>query len=254
MKYYFFLLFVLMPKHSVFSQNYSVGDSLIAVAINGLSVREEPDIQSSKLQVLRNNDKIVVKNILNDSVVQDSIFGFQGDWILIETEIGVMGYVYDAFVSTLPIASPINRNGKTISEISYLEELPSVLKKYAIDNFSSSGCEFEWSNNYDGESHHSMSTLNFDQGHSLIEHGFWEGSAAELILKNVRPSEVYYLVNQFFINSKIDGIEVNDYHLRNPPDYSMWNKCVINSNSSCLVEIIKLSKTSYAIKFNFPCC
>lgn len=237
--------------------NYSIGDTLNVVAINGLTVRSTPSAKGEKITVLKTQERVCIKDTFDFKIRHDSIFGFKGNWVLIQTTENITGYVFDAFLSTLPVAKSMSENGKLIpnSSFEYSEWLPNLLKQYAIDNFTETDCVFEYQNRIDGESAHGMKIQDFQKGHVFIEHGYWEGTSTELSLKNVRISEIYYLIHQFLKDTNEEIIKISDYNLRNPKSYRDWRSCVGELiGNGCGIELYKDSENAYTVKFNFPCC
>lgn len=67
----------------LFASNYSIGDTLKVVAINGLQLREAPSSASESLTILPSGQDVVIKDTLGSSAL-DTIFGFKGKWVEIE--------------------------------------------------------------------------------------------------------------------------------------------------------------------------
>jgi len=237
--------------------NYSIGDTLNVVAMNGLTVRSKPSVNGEKLLILKTQEKVCVIDTLNFCSNRDSIFGFLGNWILIQTTNDVRGYVFDVFLSTLPIAKSMTKLGKMIpnNSFDYSDGLPQLLESYATEKFSKTDCVYEYYNRVDGESAHRMRIQKFEEGHVLIEHEYREGTSIELRLENVRISEVFYLVHRFLEDANDEIIKINDHNLRNPKSYRDWRGCVGELiGNGCGVELFKDSENVFTLKFNFPCC
>ena len=250
------IFFIILPFVSK-GVNYSIGDTLYVVAINGLTIRSKANLKGEKIGVLKTYDKVCIIDTSNFEIQHDTIFGFRGNWVKIHTTEGLTGYVFDAFLSTLPPARSLLENGKTVppSSFEYSQCLPVLLRQYAIDNFTQTGCMFEWSNRVDGTSAHEMRIQNFREGHVLIEHQYWEGTSTELSLKNVRISEVYYLIHQFLKDAPEEIFILNDHYLKNPKSYRVEGRCAGEFiGLGCGIEVYKDSENAYSIKFNFPCC
>ncbi len=206
------LLWLLLSPFFSNATNYKPGDTLNAVAVDGLVVRATPSTKSEKIAVLKTKEKVVVVDTVQFYAHKDSIFGFSGHWVLIRASNEVNGYVFDAFLSKLPIAQPVFDQpmdaSKGTSELG--GALLIALGNYTAHHFQPTSCRYEYSNRYDGESHHSVSIQPFEGGHELIVHGYWEGGGAELKLSNVRPSEIYYLVHQFLGNADGQMLKFKD--------------------------------------------
>lgn len=137
----------------------------------------------------------------------------------------------------------------------YSSELPELLTRYANDNFQKTKCVYEYSNRINGESAHSMKIHYFQEGHTLIEHTYWESNSTELRLKDVRISEVYYLIHQFVKDTGENILQLDDSSLRNPNAYKDWTSCVGELvGNGCGIELYKDSENDYTIIFDFPCC
>jgi hypothetical protein len=144
-------------------------------------------------------------------------------------------------------------NGRLI--LDYFAELPLYLKNYVTDNFSMSECHLEYSNRSGGEGSHSFTMQEYEKGIVLIDHSYWEGSAAELQLENIRTSEVYYLICQFFMIIDGKGFYLSRSQLKEKDNYSDYWKCVGGvQGDNCIVQIFRDEDGKYYIKFNFHCC
>jgi len=256
MKYLSIILISILPYVSA-GMNYAIGDTLNVVAINGLSVRAQPNLKGEKLLVLNTKDKVIVIDTLDGNSNTETIFGFSGRWVLIKTPNDVNGYVFDSFLSTLPYVTVMtsHKTKSSTYEHVYSDGLPELLNQYVDQYYTKNDCDIEYFNRVDGETALRMHIQKFKEGHTLIKHQYWEGNSTELRLVNVRLSEIFYLVHQFMENDKDGIITIDDYKLRNPKAYKDWKSCVGKiRGESCGIEIYKDSENSYTLKFNFPCC
>lgn len=252
MKYCITLLLSLFSCVVAFANNYEPGDTLNVVAINGLSLRVEPNTKSEKLLVMPAGERILVLDTLTQGNPLDTIFGFSGKWVHVQSSQGIVGYVFDAFISTLPFVESYVHTGNMSEpekDINYGYGLSLYFKDYIEQNFEIS-CVIEYGNGYDGEGSQSMKLHQLADEQLMIHHQYWEGSSVEVQFKKVRLSELYYLVYQLVGEQ---SHLVDDNILRNPT-YGRNNSCVFQSGYGCLARVIKTSEDSYSLSFVFPCC
>jgi len=204
------------------AQNYSVGDTLYVVAINGLNLRESPNLTAPKVAGLNNGEKVVT--IESEKFIEDKIDGFHGQWVRVHSiDSNLDGFVFDAFISRYPaltqfasIQGFIDNNWNDHDLYSFL---PKMLEEYTLKVFKPEGCEVYYSNGSDGESNYSISIRQLNKNATLIKHGASEGSGTELELLNPRISEVYYLIKNIvkFIPPEI--LTLDDEKLKAEEDY-----------------------------------
>ncbi|MCB0840051.1 MAG: hypothetical protein KDD99_25450, partial [Bacteroidetes bacterium] len=132
---------------------------------------------------------------------------------------------------------------------------PELLSHYADEYFTQAECAFELSNHIDGESTHNMKIQTLEEGHTLVEHGYWEANSTELILTNVRSSEIYYLVHQLFKDTDPKAIQISDQRLRNPSRFK-GEKSNIDQryNYGESLELYQNDQGGYTLHFYFSCC
>ena len=118
MKQIVIMLISILP-FGLYGINYSVGDTLNVVAFDGLALRSKPSTESTKLAILGTQEKVVVMDTSVLSLTKDTIFGFPGGWVLIQAENEEQGYVFDAFLSTLPVAKSFSEVKKSIPDNSF---------------------------------------------------------------------------------------------------------------------------------------
>lgn len=255
----FLLAFVLLSPLPVLAINYTAGDTLTVVALDGLTVRAGADTQHEKLGLLPTGSRVSITATPDFSAPGDTIFGLPGHWVAIESLEGLSGYAFDAFLSTLPVAAPelhFYRPERQRSIDEYYTQLPELLKDYALAQFGAEGCSMDYFNRVDGASAHSMTFQQLSGGHTLIEHHYWEGYATELRLSKVRLSEAYYLTRQLFAGIAESSLELKDGNLKAPRTYLDWRSdCAANlPNGDCLVRLFEDEEYQFSLIFEFPCC
>ena len=247
------ILFFFFPFISQAS-NYKIGQTLHVVANDGLVLRSKPSTYGDKLITLQHGEKVVIKELTDQKA---NIFGFDGNWVKIQTENQKTGYVFDAFLSTLPIAKSVSDMVENMPQNSFElgNILPGLLQLYISENFPETGCTYEYGNHSDGESAHRMEMKKLEGGHTVIEHGYWEGNATELQLVDKRPSEIFYLMQQFFKGIDENLLKLDEENLRKPIAWRNEKNCVAELNGNgCGVELFKDQDGLFSIYFIFPCC
>ena len=235
---------------SLLANNYDQGDTVVVVALNGLSLRSAPSIDGEKKIVLPSGTDLVVLDTLAQGSRSDVIFGFAGKWIAVQTLDHESGYVFDAFVSTLNLPGPDIT--KYTSDNNYF--IQGRLEMYVEENYNL-GCEIEYGNLNDIEGAHEMKLSQIDGGGLFVQHQYHEGSGAELRLEDVRLSEVFYLIHHLLQGVEDLGYTINDHQLRNPKRYNRrQDDCVVRYDSNCHVAIEQRGEGAYTIIFNAPCC
>ena len=252
MKCFAMLLLSLFSCVVALANNYQPGDTLNVVAINGLSLRAEPNTNSEKLQVMPAGERVLVLDTYREVNPFDTIFGFSGKWVYVQSSQGTVGFVFDAFISTLPSVESYKHASNASepeSDINYGYGLSLYFKDYIEQNFEI-GCVIDYRNGYDGEGSQSMKLHQLEDEQLMIHHQYWEGSSVEVQFKKVRLSELYYLVYQLVGEQ---SHLISDDNLRNPT-IGRNNSCVFQSGYGCLARVIKTSEDSFSLSFVFPCC
>ncbi|MFM9947201.1 MAG: hypothetical protein ACKV1O_04620 [Saprospiraceae bacterium] len=165
----------------IFGQNMTHSDTLRVNALNGLHLRQQASTKSASKKLLPYGESIVVISGTKGKPI--SIDGLTGAWVA-----GISnrdtGYVFDAYLTRLPITPPKPpKNG----------HLPELLERYALENLGAIDSVY-YNNGADGESYHSMTIFNLRDGHQYIRHTLWENFEWELQLQNVEESEGINLV------------------------------------------------------------
>lgn len=236
------------------AQYYNEGDTLTVVTLDRLNIRSSPNSQADKIGQLHNGEKVII--LESQPQIKDINFEFDGHWVLMRSLNGSLkGYVFDAFISNLPIMEEMTvieqmiENKQNQYELEFLSEL---LKEYSLSAFKQLSCEATYYNGSDGEGAHSFRIINLEKNYKLILHGYWEGNSTELELTNVRPSEIYYLVINLLKSFDESEFTIDDKALRNA-QYSNYD-CVVMGMGGCYVSIRKKGNDIVSVFFNYPCC
>ena len=95
---------------------------------DGLAIREEPDIGSSRVYKLRKNQEI---KVLRKTDVEEQIGGHDGVWYHVLTKDGVQGYSFDYYLKLFDItAAPEEQSGPDLTQIN-----ESLNKTYRPEDF-----------------------------------------------------------------------------------------------------------------------
>lgn len=87
---------------AIFAVDYRPGDFLNVYANSGLKLRSAPHQESEMIDIIPYGSQVQVVNTFeDDSSMISRIEWMDGRWILVDYD-GLTGYVFDAFLSTLP--------------------------------------------------------------------------------------------------------------------------------------------------------
>lgn len=94
---------LLLFQEMGFAQHYQNGDTLNVAATSGLRLRTSPNSSAGTIRVLEFGEEVIVNNTFGfDSTYQDKSGWFTGNWIIVSAG-QVSGFVFDAFLSKLPL-------------------------------------------------------------------------------------------------------------------------------------------------------
>ena len=242
---------------SIYSQNYLPGDTLNVVAINGLNLREAPNLKSSIITLLNNGEKVLI--LKSDEQVEDESEGFQGHWVKIQSlNSNIEGFVFDAYISQFPVLTEFDFTKDFISGKYRWEDddmydfLPAMLEEYALKVFQKTSCQLFYSSGSDGEGAFSLDLIQLNGKVTLIEHGYTEGHGIELELPNPRISEVYYLIKNILKYVPNEISKIDDERIKNVKEYGQ--ECIKIGEHPCIMRIIHKNDNVISILFNNACC
>lgn len=92
---------LILSVGTIFS-HFDTGQQLQVVAHSGLTMRLLPNANSEALKVIPFGEKVKIVTEEMDTMVYQKIDWVSGNWVLISHE-GDMGYVFDGFLSDLPL-------------------------------------------------------------------------------------------------------------------------------------------------------
>ena len=184
---------------------------------------------------------------------QDSIEGFGGNWIYVSDK-KVEGYVFDAYISSLPFVEDfeaLKNLGENLEGI--FEVLPDILEEYAVKGIGKTGCEFKYPPLMKSESAHGFVFNKLKNGHNLINHGYWEGYGTELEFYNLRKSEIYYFIMHLTSFIPIEILEVNEQLLKNLNSSYSRNHCIDKNyfGFDCSLRVFQKEGNIVSVFFSF---
>ena len=107
-----FLLLFFISKNSI-ANNFQEGDTLYVWAVNGLKLRKGPSLDFPIIKKLNYGEKVKVIDGLNDTYRMSikvidregskNDFEIKGNWIKIKLVDDTEGYIYDGYLSRLPV-------------------------------------------------------------------------------------------------------------------------------------------------------
>jgi len=210
------ILFALSLAETVYSQQeaYKVGDTLSVFTIGGLKLRADALLSGKVLASMKLGEKVVVQEVfLRNKQYSQTIEGFAGHWVKVKYDT-LEGYAFDGFLSSLPIPREnlVKKDDriKTQAEIEadshYRgQEIEKALKAYINREFPPICEPVEYYNGADGEGFHYLKIQKLSSGFTKISHSGCEGRGTELLMPEVRLSEVKNLIILLAYRSGIDN-------------------------------------------------
>lgn len=193
---------------------YKIGDTLNVFTISGLKLRNGASLSSRILASMKLGDKVVIKNdFLNDNKYSQNIEGFAGHWVKVKFDT-IEGFAFDGFLSSLPIPSENlikkNENIKTKEEIEadrpyQGQEIETALQEYIKTEFYPICESVEYYNGSDGEGYHFLGIQKLNRGFTRINHEGWEASGTELLMPEIRLSEIKNLIILLAYRSRVNN-------------------------------------------------
>ncbi len=199
------ILSIFFLTQNAYSQQatYKAGDTLNVFTIGGLKLREAPSLSGRVLASMKLGNKVIVKTTFEfDNNYFQTIEGFTGHWVKIQYDT-LEGFAFDGFLSSLPVprerAIKKGEHKQTQEEIEMNshykgQELESTLQEYIKTEFQPICEPVEYYNGSGGEGFHWLEIQKLNRGFTHIRHGGWEGWGTELLMPDVRLSEVKNLI------------------------------------------------------------
>lgn len=183
--------------------NYQVGDTLKVFTLGGLKLREGIGLSSKVIGSMKLGNKVVVLNHFDAAQKYfQTIEGFSGHWIQVQYDT-LIGYAFDGFLSALPIpnTTPVKREIRKRTPEELEEEkrhrgagIQSSLDNYIESKFQNVCDPVEYFNGEDGESYEVLIIQKISMGFTKIDRRGWEEGGTEIVMPNVRLSEIKNLI------------------------------------------------------------
>lgn len=184
--------------HAEFGYERHTGQTLIVHAIDGLKLRFEPSFHSPTITVLDYGEAITQLGETPES--EHFSIGYTiGKWIHVDVN-GLEGYVYDGFVSSLPIP-------EFIPDTDYLT---TVLEEYVKSNFNLTATDTMARSSEMDERFHVKYRYTFEDNIRLHYDAFWELEKIKLEIPNIRIMDGYHLVKALLTVSGLKDIYGTD--------------------------------------------
>lgn len=91
----------ILSAHTAIDLTNPEPETVNVMAFSGLKIRTAPGLESQVLKVIPFGERV---NVLEKSEISENVEWFSGQWIKVEYQ-GIEGYVFDGFVSDLPVPS-----------------------------------------------------------------------------------------------------------------------------------------------------
>ena len=219
--------------------NYQVGDTLKVFTLGGLKLREGIGLSSKVIGSMKLGSKVVVLDHFEAAQKHfQTIEGFSGHWIQVQYDT-LIGYAFDGFLSALPLpnTTPVKREirKRTLEELEEYNRYRGqpmywALDKYIKTEFQTICDPVEYHNGMIGESEESLVIQKITMDFTRIGHGGLEGYSLELLMPNIRFSEIKNLIILLAKGSEIDNeiFEAVKTNLKNLSEENWYTKEVLN--------------------------
>jgi len=160
---------------------FSEGAQLYVMANSGLTLRAQPNSQSESLGVLEFGFSVLVLNQPDSIETYEKIDWVEGNWVYVEHE-GVIGYMFDGYLSDLPLPSYDFEKCQLDMDLIYpLESWTEVNLGLEHTDTLNAGTLSKF-------------TSYFEAGDMLIQTHKNDEYKIELYLKDIRVMDAYHLL------------------------------------------------------------
>lgn len=160
---------------------FSEGAQLYVMANSGLTLRAQPNSQSESLGVLEFGFSVLVLNQPDSVETYEKIEWVEGNWVLVEHE-GVTGYMFDGYLSDLPL--PSYEFEKCQLDMDLI---------YPLESWTEVNLGLEHTDTLIAGTLRKL-TSNFEAGDKLIQTHKNDEYKIELYLKDIRVMDAYHLL------------------------------------------------------------
>ncbi len=226
------------------SINYAINDTMYVYAFNGLNIREQQNMNAKVIKKIEFGQKVQILEIPEnayDNAIE--IENIKGNWLLVKYN-NTIGYAFDGYLSKLPntpfpSTNPVFKHFEKANEDSYEgHQMETELTKY-IETYYKPLCEtVEYYDPNKSKGGEKLEITKLQNGYTKIIKVGWEGYSMELLLPEIRLSEVKNLI--LYIARKA---------IVYPNTYKEINESLLNINEhSQYQEILNLSMFWISIK------
>ena len=206
-------------------------------AMSGLKLRYQPSFHADVITVLEYGEEVTIVKWLGEQESRLSNDWSSGRWVEVEYLGGIKGYVYDGYLSDLPLPE---------SDFS-TEVLTSLLERYAVKNM---GYRSTDTTNYHtelDENFHIRYTHHLS-GNAFFKYDvFWDSERAELELPGTRIMDAYHLVRALLTASgNWNGLQ-DEIIFKADEDGHIYE---VRTRYSSRIKIRKLINGNVRITFN----
>lgn len=200
MKIMSLLVFLLAITTQTLAQTtYQTGDTLSVFTSGGLKLRAGSSLSGPVLATMRLGDRVVVtESFENNSTYFQTIEGFAGHWVQVRVDT-LVGFAFDGFLSRLPLPKVPKTQSETLEEwdadTTYSGQAIEATFRSYVDSAFQPHCEpVEYFNGTDGEGTKLVKIQKLHPGFTKISTGYGESWSIELLMPNVRLSEIKNLI------------------------------------------------------------
>jgi hypothetical protein len=153
-------------------------------ALSGLKLRYEPSFHADVITILEYGEELAILEALSEQDAKLSNDWTKGKWVEVSYLGGIKGYVYDGYLSDLPLP-----------EVDFsTSAITSLLERYAVQKLGYIGTDTTNFHTEMDENFHVRYT-HLLSGNSFMRYdAFWDSEKAQLELTGVRIMDAYHLV------------------------------------------------------------
>ena len=177
------IIFVACIFQRCYANNYKIGDTLRVITMNGLNLRIAANQNASRIVKLEFGNEIITESL---SLRPDTIDSRPGNWLKVKTLDNKVGFVFDAFLTKMPIPS-----SEQVENSDFLS--------YLIHNYPKSSCELKVETPSMSEKS-LTSEIIYKLGNDItvVDITGWEWQNTEVIIRNIRYGELITFAELFY--------------------------------------------------------
>lgn len=173
----------------LFATHPTEGQVLSVIAPSGLCLRAAPGKDSKLLDILEMGDQVRVINSSEITTQKDKIEWTTGSWILVDYN-GVEGYVFDGYLTTLPIPTDNYEKSYSLDLIDAFEAWVDINKRLAM--------EPDTVRKEDGTA---KVTYTFESGETMVTKNHENFYKVDVYLNDIRIMDAYNLLQSMLVHN-----------------------------------------------------